>query len=136
MRENVTMAVGPGQEDNPIFGQYLNDLRISKKISRAEASRRLGVSLEYIRLIERGERTPALSTAAKLFDIYGVPYIFSRSQIVLANTSITFTSRIKESRSSIIAPPNRNELIGQIVRLLVLADDDTLKQLHSKLVKS
>ena len=128
------MTIGPDEEDNPIFGQFLCDLRTSKRLSRAEAARRIYVSSEYIRLIERGERSPALGTAIKMFDIYGLPYIQERSHLHFENTSVNFVSRIKEARhKDSKIPTSRDEMIGQIVKFLVVVDDDTLNKIYSEL---
>lgn len=134
MSQRLTVTVGPKEDDNPIFGQYLNDLRIAKRFSRADVSDLLGVTSEYLRMIERGKRTPALGTTIKMFEIYGVPYTRNRSQITLDNASINFTSRIKEARHA-FPELTRDELIGQIVKFLVVTDDDTLRKFYSQLVK-
>jgi transcriptional regulator with XRE-family HTH domain len=95
------MTVGPNESDNPIFGQLLNDLRTSKRLSRSEAGKRLKVSSEYIRLIERGERVPALGTTIQMLEVYGVPYTHTNDRLFFENASVKFTSRIKKSRSLI-----------------------------------
>jgi transcriptional regulator with XRE-family HTH domain len=44
------------------FGIHLKELRLSKKLSQEELAYRCGVPLSQIGRIERGERSPTLST--------------------------------------------------------------------------
>jgi len=129
------LTVGPNEPDNVKFGEILRGFRNNIQISRSEVASRLGVSSEYMRLLERGERTPALGTAIKLLNIYAIPceYI-SKSRIVFENTSVEFTSRIKEARHN-LPEQSRNEMIGEIVNLLVTADDDTLKKVLASFLR-
>lgn len=134
---DIVLTVGPNQLDNLRFGEIIHSFRMNSQLSKSKAAECIGVSSEYIRLIERGERTPALGTLLKILDIYGVSYEQKpKSQVVIdGDISVKFTSRIKEARHSL---PNqtRNELIGQIVSFLTIADDDTLRKIHSKLLRS
>jgi transcriptional regulator with XRE-family HTH domain len=134
---DIALTIGPNQIDNLSFGRILAVFRIKNNLTKPKAAERIGVSSEYIRLMERGERTPALGTVLKILDIYGVSYERKpKFQVVIdGNISVKFTSRIKEARYSL---PNltRNELIVQIVSSLSIADDDTLRKIHSKLLRS
>jgi transcriptional regulator with XRE-family HTH domain len=136
--KDIFLTVGPNQIDNLSFGEIIHSFRLNSQLSKPKAAERIGVSSEYIRLIERGERTPALGTVLKILDIYGVSYEQKpKSQVVIdGNISVTFTSRIKEARHSLPKHQTRNELIGQIVSYLSIADDDTLRKIHSKLLRS
>src|SRR3954453_16553966 len=67
----VTWVVGPGERHNPRFGKLLEDLRWKAGLSRADAAAKLGLSSEYLRLIELGKRTPALGQMRNLLDAYG-----------------------------------------------------------------
>ena len=64
-------VVGRGEPDNSHFGKLLEDLRWKAGLSRADAATRLGLSPEYLRLIEAGKRTPALGQMRNLLDAYG-----------------------------------------------------------------
>jgi transcriptional regulator with XRE-family HTH domain len=133
--KDIVLTVGPNESGNIRFGEIIHSLRLNSQLSKPKAAERIGVSSEYIRLIERGERTPALGTLLKMLDIYGVSYKQNGSQVIIdENISVEFTSRIKEARYSL---PNqtRNELIGQIVSFLAIADNDTLRKIHSKLLR-
>ena len=67
----VDMVVGPGlAADNQRFGQLLARLREHAGVSRADAAEALGVTSEYLRLIERGKRTPALGQMRSFIDAY------------------------------------------------------------------
>jgi transcriptional regulator with XRE-family HTH domain len=136
--KDIFLTVGPNQIDNRSFGGILAVFRIKNNLTKPKAAERIGVSSEYIRLVERGERTPALGTVLKILDIYGVSYEQKpKSQVIIdGNISVTFTSRIKEARHSLPKHQTRNELIGQIVSFLTIADDDTLRNIHSKLLRS
>jgi transcriptional regulator with XRE-family HTH domain len=68
---SVDLVVGPGEPDNSRFGELLEDLRRKAGLSRADAAARLGLSSEYLRLIEIGKRTPALGQMRNLLDAYG-----------------------------------------------------------------
>jgi transcriptional regulator with XRE-family HTH domain len=135
MSEVVALIVGPDEPDNVKFGEILHALRSRPRSVVAEE---LNVSSEYVRLIERGERSPALGTALKMLNLYSISYELDKFQLTFQyrkHYSVEFTSRIKEARYK-FPELTRNELIGQVVRLLVVADDDTLKETHSKLLRS
>lgn len=59
-RGPVDWVVGPGAPHNRQFGQLLEGIRKHNGLSRADAAAELGLSAEYLRLIETGQRTPAL----------------------------------------------------------------------------
>jgi transcriptional regulator with XRE-family HTH domain len=133
---NIALIVGPNEVGNIRFGEIIHSFRINSQLSKSKAAECIGVSSEYVRLMERGERTPALGTLLKILDIYGVSYEQNGSQVIIdGNISIEFTSRIKKARHS-LPDLTRNELIGQIVRSLVTVDDNTLRKIHSKLLRS
>ena len=67
----VDWVVGPGEPDNSRFGELLEGLRWKAGLSRADAAAKLGLSSEYLRLIEVGKRTPALGQMRNLLDAYG-----------------------------------------------------------------
>lgn len=136
-----TYVVGPGQvSGNLNLGQFLASCRINAGLTKPKAAIDLEVSEEYIRLIEKGKRTPALGMAIKMFNLYGTQYSQEESTLTVGHVIIEFTSRIKEARytryTNRKSSLSRNELIGQIVKALVVADDDTLKKIYSKLVKN
>lgn len=65
------MEVGPGRSsDNRRFGGLLAGIREHAGLSRANAAATLGVSAEYLRLIELGRRTPALGQMRSFLDAY------------------------------------------------------------------
>jgi transcriptional regulator with XRE-family HTH domain len=134
--ELLSLIVGPNESDNEKFGKILHDFRNNIRLSRSEAANRLGISSEYIRLMERGIRTPALGTAIKLLDIYEIPYDINQSRVIFENTAVKFTSRIKEARHKRLPDLSRNEMIGEIINLLVIADDDTLKKILASFSRS
>jgi transcriptional regulator with XRE-family HTH domain len=130
---NISLTVGPNEIDNLKFGGILHSFRMNSQLSKPKAAERIGVSPEYVRLMERGKRTPALGTLLKILDIYGVLYERNGSHVVIdGNVSVEFTSRIKAGRHR-LPDLTRDALIGQIVRSLVTADDDTLKKIYLKL---
>ena len=131
------LTVGPDESDNAQFGEFLFDLRRAAKLSRIKAGQLIGVSSEYVRVIELGKRTPALGTALKILDIYQTPFTLNGSRIILEGFSVEFTSRIKEARYSLPKlSQSREELIVQIIESLLVADHDTVRKIHSKLVRS
>jgi transcriptional regulator with XRE-family HTH domain len=68
---SVDLVVGPGEPDNSRFGELLERLRRKAGVSRADAAAKLGLSSEYLRLIEVGKRTPALGQMRNLLGAYG-----------------------------------------------------------------
>lgn len=67
----VDLVVGPGMtEDNRRFGELLERLRWKSGLSRADAANKLGLSAEYLRLIEAGRRTPALGQMRNFLSVY------------------------------------------------------------------
>lgn len=118
--EPVDMTVGPGSSDNRRFGELLADLREHAGLTRADAAARLGVSAEYLRLIELGRRTPALGQMRNFLDAYHADGDVRRLQpggdrpdlIVLHPLSdeplrVEFKSRIRKARRRALgAPPS------------------------------
>jgi len=128
------LIIGPNEPDNVKFGEIVHGFRNNIQLSRSEIANRLGVSSEYMRLIERGERTPALGTAIKLFDIYAIPYKVNKSHIIFENTAVKFTSRIKEFRHD-LPKKSRDEMIIEIISFLITADDETLKKIFDSYLR-
>ncbi len=54
------------------LGQNLKKLRLKKKMSQGDISRKLGVDRAYISSIENGRMNPTLSTLEKLAEAIGV----------------------------------------------------------------
>lgn len=124
----VYLKVGPTKPDNERFGTLLSRFRNESGFSRAEAAESLGVSSEYLRLIERGERTPAFGRMRHILGLYNVHFVMGAKTVVIdEELEVEFTSRILEARK--ISPRqnrNRSELLGEIVEMLVEADDELL----------
>ncbi|MEJ7788096.1 MAG: helix-turn-helix transcriptional regulator [Solirubrobacteraceae bacterium] len=150
-------VVGPGQADNTRFGKLLESLRWKAGLSRADAAARLGLSSEYLRLIEVGKRAPALGQMRKVLDVYGadgeVEKLSSegyRQDLIVLDpldgepVVVEFTSRIREARRKALGGPpdaddepsqseGRAAEIGRVVLLLAQADDDTLRKVRELL---
>jgi transcriptional regulator with XRE-family HTH domain len=134
------LVVGPKEPGNEEFGHILRTYRIQKGLTRKQAAERFGFTSEYLRLIERGKRTPAWGNMPLIFGVYDVSYILVDEEYVVDEASIKFTSRIREARSKeepktpgIPPDPNRAQQIAQIVELLVEADERALRAVHSVL---
>lgn len=158
--EHIDMLVGPGQTvDNRRFGALLARLREDAGLSRSDASAELGLSSEYLRLIENGKRTPALGNMRNFLDVYqarGVvrslqpggdrPDLLIFPPDEMDPTIVEFTSRIREARGSSSRasrrrglpkgigrdrfPADHAEELGQVVSLLTLADRQTLAKVR------
>lgn len=156
-------VVGRGEPDNSRFGKLLEDLRWRAGLSRADAATRLGLSPEYLRLIEAGKRTPALGQMRNFLDAYGAegaverisPQGYRQDLVILDPITgdpqiVEFTSRIREARRRAIGGPagvhedgqhgtaerramGRATEIGLVVSLLTRADDDTLREIRRML---
>jgi transcriptional regulator with XRE-family HTH domain len=131
MNEFRKYVVGPGEIDNFAFGELLAAVRVNSRLTKPEAAKRLSVSPEYIRLIEKGERTPAFGTTIEMLEVFSEPYETDDFTIILPQfrASIEFTSRIKKSRK-ISFDLSREEMIVRIMTALVFADDNTLKKIY------
>ncbi|KRF04338.1 hypothetical protein ASH00_14640 [Arthrobacter sp. Soil782] len=115
------MAVGPGMASgNRRFGALLERIREHADLSRAEVAAALGVSAEYLRLIELGRRTPALGQMRSFLDAYHADGEVGRLQpggdrpdLILLDPSddepvlVEFTSRIREARRTTISSSRR-----------------------------
>ncbi|MCA1680621.1 MAG: helix-turn-helix domain-containing protein [Actinobacteria bacterium] len=115
------LVVGPGEPDNSRFGELLERLRWKAGLSRADAAANLGVSSEYLRLIEVGKRTPALGRMRNLLDAYGAegevekisPQGYRQDLLVFdaldgddgEPVSVEFKSRIREARRRALGGP-------------------------------
>ena len=94
-------------------------------MTRADAAAKLGLSSEYLRLIEVGKRTPALGQIPNFMDAYGANAEVERVQpggdqpdlIVIDPLNdepvlVEFTSRIREARRIALGGPP-DEVDGQ-----------------------
>jgi transcriptional regulator with XRE-family HTH domain len=155
--------VGPGEPDNSRFGELLERLRWKAGLSRADAAAKLGLSSEYLRLIEIGKRTPALGQMRNLLDAYGAdgeverisPQGYRQDLVVLDPLNgepviVEFKSRIREARRRALGAPadeekdreqatyerptqSRAAEIGLVVSLLTRADYNTLRKVRKVL---
>ena len=50
-------------------------LRVAAGLSKAELARRAGINERTVRKIEGGEHSPSITTAVKLADALGVPFL-------------------------------------------------------------
>lgn len=117
---HVDMTVGPGLEaDNRRFGELLEQLRWKAGLTRAEAAARLGLSSEYLRLIEAGRRTPALGQMQHFLSLYGAdaeiervmpggdqPDLIMLDPLKQEPIIVEFKSRIREARRSSLGGPS------------------------------
>ena len=123
---DVDLAVGPGESDNAQFGGLLERLRWKAGLSRSDAATKLGLSSEYLRLIEVGKRTPALGQMRNFLSVYGAdgdielisPQGYRQDLLVFdplnaegdAPVSVEFKSRIREARRTALGgPPDDGE---------------------------
>jgi transcriptional regulator with XRE-family HTH domain len=143
MPDDNDWKVGPNEPDNVPFGDLLKRFRVQKGLTRAQAADRLAVTSEYLRLIERGKRTPAFGTMPLIFGIYDVHFITDGERYVIDEASIEFTSRIREGRQKtttdeqhILVTTNRARQIAEIVELLMTTDEATLRAVHNRLRRS
>lgn len=140
--EEDSMKVGPGMSsDNRRFGGLLARLREHAGLSRADAAATLGVSAEYLRLIELGRRTPALGQMRSFIDAYHADGEVGRLQpggdrpdLILLDplddepVVVEFKSRIREAGRSTVSS-SRSEADQQ-------EDLDFLKKVHEGLSAS
>lgn len=136
----IELTVGPEEEDNAAFGFLLRSLRDEADLSRAEAAMYVGLSVEYIRLMEKGLRVPAAGTMRLILNVYKVPCevrsIDNKYVLIFRDYKVHFTSRIQESRRRSVEEEvlvNRDKMIGRIFRLMVTSDDETLEQVYELL---
>src|SRR4051794_22993301 len=154
---DVDLVVGPGQKHNSRFGELLESLRWKAGLSRADAAAELGLSSEYLRLIEVGKRTPALGQMRKLLDTYGAeaevekisPQGYRQDLIVLDPVHgdpviVEFTSRVREARRRALGDGDEDRLgathelpdesraaeLGLVVSLLTHADNNTVRRVR------
>lgn len=53
------------------FGKTIRKLRIDKEISRAQLAQDSQISIPYLGILERGERSPTLTTIVKIAKALG-----------------------------------------------------------------
>lgn len=135
MSEPTHLMVGPDESDNAQFGVILRQFRTEAQLSRSQAANILGFSSEYLRLIERGKRTPALGSMGTIMSTYHVDHDIGAGYLKFGDFFVEFTSRIQEARGKPIdtSIENRDMKIGQIVRLLAIADNAALHEVHKRL---
>ncbi len=118
-RPPYDLTVGPGRTvHNLRFGELLERLRWKTGMTRADAATKLGLSPEYLRLIEVGKRTPALGQMPNFMDAYGANAAIERVQpggeqpdlIIIDPLNdepvlVEFTSRIREARRIALGGP-------------------------------
>lgn len=133
------LVVGPKEPGNEAFGILMQQFRVQLGLTRAQAAERLGFTSEYLRLIERGKRTPAFENMPLIFGVYDVPFVTDgKKQFIIEDMSIQFNSRTRSynrdgdayETPEIIRDSNRANQIGQIIELLVQADERKLNAVH------
>jgi len=135
----IELTVGPNEKDNKKFAELLFNLRsaTSNHISRVGVARQLLVTSEYMRLIERGDRVPTFGLFKQMLNLYDIEYTSEPGLVCFENCKVRFTSRVQEARHKPDLPvdreKSRNEKIGEIVRLVASADDETLNIILKKL---
>ncbi|HSM92307.1 MAG TPA: helix-turn-helix transcriptional regulator [Anaeromyxobacteraceae bacterium] len=55
------------------FADNVHKLRLKNKLSQKALARRVGISVSYVSMLERGHRSPPLETVEKLAKALGVP---------------------------------------------------------------
>lgn len=138
------LVVGPGEKDNVEFGNMLERFRREAGFTRARAANAFGFSSEYIRMIERGKRTPVAGNMRRMLNVYGVDAVerIQDQRVIIGDIDVEFTSRILEARHPELPQPQRPRMmkvkrakkIGRIVELLMQADDETLDAVIDVLV--
>lgn len=122
-RPPYDLTVGPGRTlHNVRFGELLERLRWKSGMTRADAAAKLGLSSEYLRLIEVGKRTPALGQMPNFLGAYGANAEVEHVQpggdqpdlIVIDPLNdepvlVEFTSRIREARRIALGGPSDEE---------------------------
>ena len=58
-----------------IFAERLNSLRARKKLTQSEVAEKANVSVSYVSMLERGQRSPPLETIEALAKALGVPAV-------------------------------------------------------------
>jgi transcriptional regulator with XRE-family HTH domain len=58
------------------LGEVIADLRQSRRLPRPEVARRVGVTSNYLGMVEAGKRTLSLTTLQKLAEVLSVPEAF------------------------------------------------------------
>lgn len=57
-----------------IFGNFLKELRLDRKMTLRDVEKQAKVSNAYLSQVERGERgTPTMKILVKLAEVYGIP---------------------------------------------------------------
>jgi transcriptional regulator with XRE-family HTH domain len=140
--EEVHIIVGANKDASSELAAQLTRLRVSLGWSRPQAATNLGVSTEYVRLIETASQSPSMGIVMKMLKMYGVEFKAEHRYIRFEHFAVEFTSRILNARTPKgVAPipqlsdPDRNTWVGRIVQLLVAADDDTVREVYWQLIK-
>jgi transcriptional regulator with XRE-family HTH domain len=55
------------------FAENVHRLRLKNKLSQKELAKRVGISVSYVSMLERGHRSPPLETVEKLAKALAVP---------------------------------------------------------------
>lgn len=71
--EPIVWLVGADRPDTEQLGALLRRLRRRAGLSVQELAAEIGLSVSFIRMVERGERCPAPATAAEWFGAVGTP---------------------------------------------------------------
>jgi len=58
------------------IGQVIADLRARRKLSRPDVARSVGVTSNYLGMVEAGKRTLSVTTLQKLAEVFDVPEEF------------------------------------------------------------
>ena len=72
------MKAKPGHQAQDVarqLGKRLRELRLATNLSQWDAAERMGLSVSFISLVERGKRLPHVRTLAKIAAALDVPLV-------------------------------------------------------------
>ena len=104
------MNANSRKRNEDLLGKRLKIARIERGLSQAEISKKVGISVNYVSLIENGKKFPSLRTLANLAEHLGV----STASLLDDDQLITDLKKILEVHDVGVILKGLEQIIGSI----------------------
>jgi DNA-binding XRE family transcriptional regulator len=96
----------------PIFNR-IGVLRAERRMSRAQLADRVGVNVQSIGSLERGDNYPSLDLAFRICEVFGLPVeaVFSRHEFGAMSTQLYRATESQEKRGHHERPEHRDSRV-------------------------
>ena len=118
------MVIGEDVDMNwKVVGKNIKQCRNAKKMNQSELAERIGVSTNYIGMIERGEKTPSLEIFVALINELEISADMVLKDILKTKDKYSVKSAILDEKLSSVSDKKR-EMIYEVIEILMKHIDE------------